>query len=347
MEEVFLEWARVIHRENPVADAHFDLAAEVYERRLLGERDVVERLYLPQFRAAGLNVLVSSVYISSRDLPELGLRRALGQITALKEDLEPVRERIGIVTGRGELMESLKAGRIAVLLSLEGLDPLGNDLSLLRTFFDLGVRGAGLTWSRRNAFATGCCKAGEFRETKGGLTELGREAVGRMEELGLYLDVSHLNNEGFSDVCACAKKPFIASHSNAWRIFPNYRNLTEEQIQAIAKRGGMIGLNGCTLLIGRDLQAGREKALIRLCEHAEHLVKRAGAKHVGFGFDLCRGLDASTPRIHFETENYDVFSGHGEIVKLTAMLLSRGMPEEEVVGLIGGNFLRYFLEVLR
>lgn len=98
---------------------------------------------------------------------------------------------------RAELDENLAAGRISILLSMEGLDPMGNDLSLLRTFYDLGVRGAGLTWSRRNAFATGCCTAGQFREIPGGLTELGKEAVRKMERLGMWLDVSHLSNDGF------------------------------------------------------------------------------------------------------------------------------------------------------
>ena len=159
IQEQYLELARKIHQENPVVDAHFDLAAEVYERRLTGESGVVEQRYLPHFQEAGLNILVSSIYLTNRDLPELGLRKALGQITALKEDIEPVGDRIRVTKSRAELDENLAAGRISVLLSLEGLDPLGNDLSLLRTFYDLGVRGAGLTWSRRNAFATGCCTA--------------------------------------------------------------------------------------------------------------------------------------------------------------------------------------------
>ena len=251
IEEVFLDWARQIHKENPVVDAHFDLAAEVYERRLAGERDVVERRYLPHFQEAGLNVLVSSIYVSGRDLPEQGLRRALGQIAALREDLEPVKDRICVVTGKRELEKALWEKKTAVLLALEGLDPLGSDLGLLRIFYDLGVRGASLTWSRRNAFATGCCKAGEFREIPGGLTDLGREAVQKMEELGMWLDVSHLNNDGFSEVCACAGRPFIASHSDAWGIHPNYRNLKDGQIEALAARGGVIGVNACALL-GRE-----------------------------------------------------------------------------------------------
>lgn len=219
-----------------VVDAHFDLAAEVYERRLAGERHVVERRYLPHFREASVNLIVSSIYVPGRELPESGLRRALGQIAALREDLESVQDQICVADSREALDRAAAGGQTAVLLSLEGLDPLGNDLSLLRAFYDLGVRGAGLTWSRRNVFATGCCKAGEFREIPGGLTDLGREAVARMEELGMYVDVSHLNNEGFADLCTCAKRPFIASHSNAWKIHPNYRNLRDDQIEAVAGR---------------------------------------------------------------------------------------------------------------
>ena len=353
IQEKYLEQARKIHQENPVVDAHFDLAAEVYERRLTGESGVVEQRYLPHFQEAGLNILVSSIYLTNRDLPELGLRKALGQITALKEDLEPVGDRIRVTKSRAELEENLAAGRISVLLSLEGLDPLGNDLSLLRTFYDLGVRGAGLTWSRRNAFATGCCTAGQFKEIPGGLTELGKEAIRRMERLGMWLDVSHLSNEGFRDVCDLAEQPFIASHSDAWAVHENYRNLTDDQIREIAGRGGVIGLNACGYLTGmmseREKTAEQEAdaALLRLCEHAEHLVRIADPEHVGYGFDLCKGLEETTPRIHFETEIYDVLAHHGEMVKLTALLLQRGMDTEAVKGVVGGNFLRYYRRILK
>ena len=353
IQEEYLEQARKIHRECPVVDAHFDLAAEVCERRLAGEQGVVEQRYLPRFEEAGLNIVVSSIFINNRDLPELGLRKALGQITALKEDVESVNNRIRVTGSRAELEENLAAGRISILLSLEGLDPLGNDLSLLRTFYDLGVRGAGLTWSRRNAFATGCCTAGQFREIPGGLTELGKEAIRKMEGLGMWLDVSHLSNDGFRDVCEAAEQPFIASHSDAWAVHENYRNLTDAQIREIAGRGGVIGLNACGYLIGvmpgatapAENEAG--EALLRLCEHAEHLARIAGPDHIGYGFDLCKGLEETTPRIQFETENYDVLAHHGEMVKLTAVLLQRGMDEEAAKGIAGGNFLRYYRSILR
>lgn len=345
MEEILLEWAKAVHKENPVVDAHLDLAAEVYSRRLYGERDVVERRYLRRFWEAGLNVCVSSVFVPSGDLPEKGLHTAMAQIAALREDLEPVRDVIGVVTNRGELDRALREGKIAVLLSLEGLDPVGTDLYLLRAFYDLGVRGAGLTWSRPNAFARGCCKAGEMADIRGGLTELGREAVAKMEELGMYVDVSHLNNDGFADVAECAKKPFIASHSDAWSVHANYRNLRDDQIEVLAARGGMIGLNVCGTIAGAALRP-REQAIECLCRHVEHLAAVAGENHVGFGFDLCNGLSASMPRLNAQTEEDDLLLHHGEMPLLSAALLGRGMTEDALAGVIGGNFLRYFREVL-
>ena len=179
----------------------------------------------------------------------------------------------------------------------------------------------------------------------------------------MYVDVSHLNDDGFADVCSLAKKPFIASHSNARNVYLNYRNLRDEQIEAVAEQGGVIGLNACALLAGPEgtvrpggIQSeeegqasgwpGREAALEQLCRHAEYLVLRAGNEHVGYGFDLCRGLSESTPRIRFNTEDDDILAHHGEMVKLTAMLLARGMKEETVIGIIGGNFLRFFRKSL-
>ena len=180
----------------------------------------------------------------------------------------------------------------------------------------------------------------------------------------MWLDVSHLSSDGFQDVCDLAKQPFIASHSDAWAVHENYRNLTDVQICEIAGRGGVIGLNACGYLTGVMPESGKteqegavgvpeaagqnaDAALLRLCEHAEHLVRIAGSKHVGYGFDLCKGLEETTPRIHPETENYDVLAHHGEMVKLTAALLQRGMDEATARAIAGGNFLRYYRSIFK
>ncbi|MBQ3105350.1 MAG: membrane dipeptidase [Lachnospiraceae bacterium] len=341
-----LEQARELHQKHPVADAHFDLAAEVYARRMAGERNIVKDRYLRHFRKAGCSIIVSSVFVYTKDLKERGLQTALAQIGALREDLDTVSDEICVIGSGKELDTALEKGKIAVLLSMEGLDPIGTDLHLLRVFYDLGVRGAGLTWSRPNAFGTGCCRADEMEEIPGGLTDLGKEAIRRMEALGMYLDVSHLNNEGFADVLKCAKAPFIASHSNAWEICRNYRNLRDDQIQALAERGGVIGLNANCCIAGA-VPGDKSGALLRLCEHVEHLVSMAGVCHVGYGFDLCDGLDAAMAGTKVSPDPGDLLKNHEEAMELTAALLSRGMEEEAVMGIIGGNFLEFFRRVLR
>ena len=169
---------------------------------------------------------------------------------------------------------------------------------------------SGLTWSRPNAFGTGCCKAGELKEIPGGLTGLGREAVAKLEDLGMYVDVSHLNNEGFADLLSCARKPFIASHSNAWAVHRNYRNLRDDQIRALAERGSVIGLNANRYIAGVSPE-DKELALSRLCDHIGHLVEIAGPEHVGYGFDLCNGLDAAAPGGTHPFEQDDLLVHHG------------------------------------
>lgn len=346
MEQKFLERAKALHKENPVVDAHLDLANEVYARRLDGERHVIADRYLEHFKEAGLRLVTSSVYVNSADLPEKGLHAGMGQIAALITEFDEVKDDMCLVRSRAELDGALENGKIAVLLSLEGLDPVGTDLYLLRAFYEIGVRGAALTWSRRNAFAEGCCFAGAFREIPGGITELGREALSLMEELGMWVDVSHLNNEGFAELLTLTKKPFIASHSNAWGVHANYRNLKDEQIDSLAARGGIIGLNACSVIAGADVYP-REAAFEKLCEQVEYLVNRAGEDHVGLGFDLCNGLNDATPRIRFDGEPDDLLLHHGEMPLLTAALLSRGMSEETAVKIMGGNFLRYYRSILK
>ena len=245
--------------------------------------------------------------------------------------------------------------KIGILVYMEGLDCIGEDLGRLSGLYDLGVRGASLTWSRRNALASGCCKAGQRIQIRGGLTELGRRAVHEMERLSLFLDVSHLNDDGFEDVKRIAERPFCATHSCAKAVYDNYRNLTDEQMEALASQGGVMGLNGCKYIAG-SLSGNH---LEMLCRHAEYEVRRMGGAYVGFGFDLCDSYDAAKAELDDtdqarrgqsaekrETELCDCLPDHGSIPLLSAALLQRGMDEETVRGIMGGNFIRYFEKIL-
>ena len=171
LQQQYIEQAINLHNNNPVVDAHLDLAAELVYRVRNGEMNPLRTYYLKNLRAAGVNLVVSSVYQSDRQLLEEGYEGALWQIHVLQEAIRADPEFMEVRTCK-DLDMALATGRIGVLLYMEGLDCIGTDLDRLYQLWELGVRGASLTWSRENALAHGCCKAGERIQIPGGLTAL-------------------------------------------------------------------------------------------------------------------------------------------------------------------------------
>lgn len=332
-----------LHQKYPVVDAHLDLAAEIYMRRQAGETEIIKNHYLSHFIEGGLNVLVSSIFINSEDLPDKGLKQALNQISALLIDLESVKDQVQLIKNKSDLDFVITNNKIGILLYMEGLDPLGMDKDLLWAFYEMGVRGASLTWSRRNYFAEGCCYASELKDIKGGLSILGKETIALMEKLSMFIDISHLNDEGYAELAGLVTKPFIATHSNSRSVHMNYRNLTDEQIQLLAKHKGVMGLNTYESIAGAD---PLQDPIPKLCDHLEHIIKLVGDSHAGYGFDLCDSYYLASPRVKFDNERGDCLLNHAEMPELAAELLRRGQSEETVIKIIGGNFVAYFKEML-
>jgi membrane dipeptidase len=152
----YMEQAVQLHNNNFVVDAHFDLLPLVYAKRLKGATNVIEKDYLPALRAAGFGLVISSLFIPTEFLPEMGLRRALGLISALYSEMEESPGLFSLCRNTEEIRQARERDELAIILSFEGLEPIGNDLSLLRIFYELGTRGVGLTWNRRNYVADGC-----------------------------------------------------------------------------------------------------------------------------------------------------------------------------------------------
>lgn len=341
----YLDRAMELHRHYPVVDAHLDLAGEILLRRKNGEKNIVKNHYLEHFKAANVKLVFSSIYVESSVLnqsrerePAAGWENALEQICVLKQDIEGL-ENVMPVYDRKDLERVLSEDKIGILIYMEGLDCIGEDISRLDQLYDMGVRGCALTWSRPNALATGCCKATESRQIKGGLTEAGVAAVRRMEELSMFLDVSHLNDDGFAHVCRITDRPFLATHSGSRTVYENYRNLTDGQLQELAGRGGVAGVNGCKYIAG-SLSGNH---LEMLCRHVEYQAGKIGAGHVGYGFDLCDSYDRARAALQGRTLSGrdDCLLNHSQVPLLTAALLQRGMQEEDVQKIIGGNFVAY------
>ncbi len=342
MDTKILEQVAALHKKAFTVDAHFDLTYEVANRRERGLQKVVETSYLEQFRAGGVDLLVSAMFIHDYFLPEMGLRRALDQVSYLLEEIEESPGAFRLCRTTAEARAARAAGETALFLSLEGAEPLQNDIRLLRIFYELGVRGLGLVWSRRNYVGDGSTFYDTRSGRKGGLTSFGIDVIEKAEELGMFVDVSHLNDEGFWDVMEVAQQPVIASHSNCRALAKSMRNLTDEQITAIAEKGGVIGMNSINMFV-RDNEPNVTVA--HMLDHVDHVVKIAGIDHVGLGFDLCDSFKDYL-QIEDSLPSVDVIKTHAGLGEFTAGLIQRGYSDDNIIAILGGNFMRVFSDIL-
>jgi len=325
-----------------VIDGHFDLLMDVQIQREKGRRKVIETDYYPRFVKGGLNVIIASLFVDNQFLPEMALRKALSQISALYEEVKESPDKLMICYNGEDMQIAKDSGKIGFLLSIEGAEPLGTDLSLLRVFYELGVRNLGLVWSRRNAVGDGSFFHPVKEGRKGGITSFGVQLIEEAEKLGITIDVSHLNDEGFWDVMNICNRPIIASHSNARALCSTMRNLTDEQIKAIAATKGVIGVNAASILVG---DKDSDSHIEQLIKHVDYLVDLAGIDHVGIGLDLCNDFMkyvssddlAGMPRVPF-----DVIDGHQQIPQFLEALIKRGYKDQEVNAILGANFQRIF-----
>lgn len=331
----YFKKAEKLHKENIVIDAHLDLGAIVFGRKRRGEKDIIKNLFLEDLKTAGFNLVVAAIYVDDVYLPELALRVALDQIVELTEEVKDCDDFM-LVTKKADMKKAVEENKIGIMISLEGVEPIQKDINLLTVFYKMGVRGLGLTWSRRNFAADGSYFGNIEEGTRGGLTPFGIELVKKAEEMGMFIDVSHLNDEGFNDVVKYTQKPFMASHSNSRTINPITRNLKDEQLRTIGERKGVIGLNAYTSIISQNK---KEQNISKVCDHIEKIMEEAGEDSVGYGFDLC-GL------IYGAEEGIDVLKDHKESLKVTEELLKRGHSEETIKKIIGGNLFNFYNEVL-
>ncbi|MBA2519408.1 MAG: membrane dipeptidase, partial [Chloroflexia bacterium] len=170
---------------------------------------------------------------------------------------------------------------------IEGAEAIDPGLDALEVYHAAGLRSLGITWSRPNIFASGVpFKFPSSPDTGPGLTDLGKDLVRACNRLGIMLDLSHLNEQGFWDVAALTGSPLVATHSNAHAICPSARNLTDKQLAAIRESDGMVGLNFHAGFLRPDGQADPDMPLSIMVDHVDHLVEHLGEDRVGFGSDF-------------------------------------------------------------
>src|SRR5215217_5379722 len=186
-----------------LVDMHFDMLMDLYDKR---ERTgVLEADYLPELEQGGVGILGAAIYIEDKYLPEQALRVALDQLARLYAEVDQT-ARFAICRTHAEIVAARVEGKVALLITMEGVEPLGTDLNLLRVFYELGLRSVGLTHARRNMAGDG----GVFRpsgSSRHGLSDFGRAVAGECQRLGILVDLAHLNPTGVDELLAETSGP--------------------------------------------------------------------------------------------------------------------------------------------
>ena len=197
------------------------------------------------------------------------------------------RGQLKVVRSVDDIDYCVQRGLHAAILHFEGAEAIDPGLDALEVFYQAGLRSLGLVWSRPNLFAYGVpFKFPHSPDTGPGLTDAGKELVRACNRLGIVLDLSHLNEQGFWDVAAISDAPLVATHSNAHALCPSTRNLTDKQLDAIQASGGLVGLNFAVYDLREDGARDTNTPLSYLVQHIDHLVAHLGIEGVALGSDF-------------------------------------------------------------
>ncbi len=221
-----------------------------------------------QFFAIWFSIKNSGIY----------LRQTLKAISFYEEQLHTYKEFINKATSTYDIEENQKNNKISAILSIEGGEALEGELAMLDIFYKLGVRMMSLTWNHDNEFGTGAAT----KDVEAGLTDLGIEAIKKMNQLGMMVDVSHLSEKSFFDVIKTTTKPIVASHSNARTLCNSKRNLTDEQLKAIQKNNGLVGIN----FYPHFLKTGGNATVDDILLHMDYILNLIGEDYIGLGADF-------------------------------------------------------------
>jgi membrane dipeptidase len=326
-----------------IADAHVDLLMELaYRERRLGETDVFAATWLPLLTEGGVGLQVCPIYVDVVVQPEGALREALSLAASFHRALAENAGRVVQVATAADL-DAVEAGeRIGLMLSLEGVECFGVETWPADVFHALGVRMAGLTWNRRNAFADGAAEEG------GGLSRLGRELVDRLVALGVILDLAHASRGTFGEILErAAGAPVLCSHGGCRSVFDWPRNLDDGQLRALADAGGLFGLMIHPIAIGPE-----RRSTEGVVDHLEHAVSVMGLERVCLGGDFTRRLweaippppepkDGLAPPGITPGLGIEGLTGPEQYPALVEALGRRGWNDEEVAAVTGGNLLGF------
>ena len=294
-----------------ICDTHCDT---LYMRALEPERTPC--VTMEAMQRGGVSLQTCTLFAGSQGVSGHPYEKAMAEYAAF--------ERLRDTEGWTRVHSPLEAeeGKVKILLSVEGGEIFEGSVSRVQEFYERGVRMAALTWNNENEIASPA-KEG----AKDGIKPAGWAILREMANLRMAADTSHLNEAGFWDLIERHSQPPMASHSCAKKLCPHFRNLSDEQIRAMAERGGWIGVNFYPAFLSPSGQA----SVATICDHIDHICQLGAQKHVGFGSDF-DGI---------ETTPVDCKSP-AAVPAILEELRRRGYSEEAISDIAGGNFLAYY-----
>jgi membrane dipeptidase len=263
-------------------------------------------------------------------------------------------ERVAIVESAEDLDSNEHTGKVRIVMGIQGAEPIGHSFHMLTVFHKLGLRIVQLTYNEANALGSGCLEANDA-----GLTHYGVQCVRDLNRLGMLVDLTHVGEKTSLDAIAVSQSPVVFSHSSVKALRDNPRNLTDQQMDAVAEIGGLVGLATFADFVADTTQG--QPTLGQYIDHIAYAVERIGIDHVGIGTDI---MDTAGPAGIWWNNNtkrrYPEICGamdehmHGisdfelwdDFPNVTQALLDHGFSDTEVRKIIGGNFLRVLKEVL-
>ena len=329
-------------------DTHNDVTSRTVAGFDIGKASTEGHTDVPRLRAGGVGAVFFAVYVAANYAKEhTAGRRALDMIDTVRHDIVARHPNdFVLATSAAEIEAAHRQGKIAALMGIEGGHAIEDDVRTLRDYYALGVRYMTLTHSNTNNWAD---SSGDITNNSvthhNGLTSFGKEVVAEMNRLGMIVDISHVADKTFWDVIEVSRAPPFASHSSCRALSNVPRNMTDEMIIALGKKGGVVQINfSCGFLSQKsaDNPGGRgpnAKPAVRatledVVAHIDHVVKIAGINAVGIGSDF-DGVEC-TPIGLDDVSKYP---------NLTRALLEKGYSAEDIRKIYGGNTLRLFREV--
>jgi membrane dipeptidase len=313
-----------------IIDGHNDLVLRVWRD------EPSEHLDLELAREAGFSGGFFALYVPSPGMgtpPAGNYALPLAEPIAHEEASAIADELYDVIctlpVNRADSVGDFREGEVTAIVHLEGAEAISPDLSNLEAWRARGLRSLGPVWSRANAFAEGV----PFRfpgspDTGPGLTSAGRALVEACNAMGILVDCSHLNEQGFWDVTRTSRAPIVATHSNAHALCPSSRNLTDEQLTAVRDSGGVVGVNFAITFLREDGQYVPATPISEIVRHVDYLAERMGIDHVAFGSDFD---GAAVP---------DELGGAAGFPRLVAALRESGYDEDDIDRITHRNWLR-------